>query len=167
MRDERARPSGSRAVATVVAKLLLLVLPARAYFGEKDFQQLRVVEAMAADLFLPTRIVPVATAREPDGLALSSRNSYLSPEERGAAPVLFNALQKGLRLAHEGEREVAVLERAMRRAIASQPGVEVQYLAVVDPQTLEPLQVLEAPGSARALVAARLGATRLIDNAPI
>jgi pantoate--beta-alanine ligase len=167
MWEGAVRPGHLRGVATVVAKLLCLALPARAYFGEKDFQQLRVVERAAADLFLPTRIVAVPTVREPDGLALSSRNTYLSPPERAAAAVLFRALQEGARRASGGQRDVAALGLAMQAIIESEPLVTLQYLTIVHPVTLEPLQVLEAPGKARALIAARAGETRLIDNAPV
>jgi pantoate--beta-alanine ligase len=162
-----ARPGHLRGVATIVAKLFNACGPTRAYFGEKDFQQLRVVQRMVDDLLFPVHIVAIPTMREPDGLALSSRNAYLSPEERNAAPALFRALQLGARLAREGERDVAALGRAMQHEIESDPNITLQYLTIVDRSSLEPLEVLEEPGQARTLVAAKLGQTRLIDNAPI
>lgn len=165
--EGEARPGHMKGVATIVAKLFNVSLATRAYFGEKDFQQLRVIERMARDLLFPLEVVGVPTTRDHDGLALSSRNAYLSQKERQAAPVLFLAMQEGARLAREGERDVAVLSRAMQARIESQPLVKLQYLAVVEPQTLEPVQLLEAPGRARTLLAARLGSARLIDNAPI
>ena len=161
------RPGHLRGVATIVAKLFNACGPTRAYFGEKDFQQLRVIQRMVSDLLFPIQIVPVPTIREPDGLALSSRNAYLLPEERRAAPALFRAMQHGARLAQEGERDVAVVGRAMQEVAESEPLVKLQYLAIVDSETLEPVQVLERAGGARVLVAARLGETRLIDNASI
>ena len=163
------RPGHLRGVATVVAKLFNACLPTRAYFGEKDFQQLRVIQRMVSDLLFPIQIVPVPTIREPDGLALSSRNVYLSPQERQAAPALFQAMQHGAKLVQEGERQVAALERAMQEVAEAEPLVKLQYLAVVDSETLEPVQVLGRAGEARVLLAARLGesGTRLIDNAPI
>ncbi len=167
MWEGAARPGHLRGVATVVAKLFNVCGPTRAYFGEKDFQQLRVIERMVADLLFPLAVVAAPTVREPDGLALSSRNAYLTPEERGAAPVLFRAMQEGARLASHGERDVAVLGRAMQQLIEAEPRASLQYLAIVEPSGLEPLQILEAPGAARVLVAARLGSTRLIDNAPL
>ena len=165
--EGEARPGHMEGVATVVAKLLNATLSTSAYFGEKDFQQLRVIEKMVADLLFPVSIVAVPTAREPDGLALSSRNAYLSPQERLAAPALHRALGLGAEMSRQGERDAATLEEAMRAVIREQPLASLQYLAVVDPRTLEPVQVLEAPGQARTLVAAKIGATRLIDNAPI
>ncbi len=161
------RPGHLRGVATIVAKLFNVCGPTRAYFGEKDFQQLLVIQRMVSDLLFPLSIVAVPTVREQDGLALSSRNAYLSAEERAAAPVLFRAMREGARLVQDGERDVAALGRAMQEMIEGQDGVKLEYLALVEPLGLEPLQVLEQPGLARVLVAARLGATRLIDNAPI
>jgi len=167
MWEGAVRPGHLRGVATIVAKLFNACLPNRAYFGEKDFQQLRVIERMIADLLFPIQIVAVPTVRQADGLALSSRNAYLSEEERAAAPVLFRAMQAGARLAQDGERDVAALGRAMQAVVESEPLVKLQYLAIVDPLSLDPLQVLEEAGQARVLLAVRLGAARLIDNAPI
>lgn len=161
-----ARPGHFRGVATVVAKLLNITRPSRAYFGEKDWQQLAVITHMNRELFFDTQVVPCETAREADGLARSSRNAYLSPDERRAAPVLWRALQEAARLAGAGERDGAVLEQAMRQICAAKPLIAPDYLAVVDAQTLEPLARLDGR-AARLLVAARIGSTRLIDNAAL
>ncbi len=157
-----ARPGHFQGVATVVAILLNLVRPARAYFGEKDFQQLQVVRRLHADLALPGEIVGCETVRDPDGLALSSRNSRLSPDERRQAVIVPCALRRMADLAAAGEADVARLIAAGRAELTIAPPVEVEYLAVVDPDTLEPLAVV-VPG-ARAIVAVHLGAVRLIDN---
>jgi pantoate--beta-alanine ligase len=157
-----SRPTHFAGVATVVAKLFAIVGPCRAYFGEKDFQQLRVVTQMAADLSLPVEVVGCPTVREPDGLALSSRNVYLSPAERAAAVVLARALDAGeaalARPGADGRR----VERAMADVVAAEPLARLDYAAVVDPGTLEPAEQLT--GDLRLLIAARVGATRLIDN---
>lgn len=157
------RPGHLRGVATVVAKLFNITSPTRAYFGEKDFQQLRVVEALVHDLNFPLQIVPCATVREPDGLALSSRNAYLTAEERQSASVIFRAMNAGKLLAQSGEKNVARIGEAMERVFATEPQTQTQYVAVVDAQTLESLRELDGR-SARILVAAHLGKTRLIDN---
>ncbi len=159
------RPGHLRGVATVVAKLFNITLPTRAYFGEKDFQQLRVVQALVRDLNFPTQIVPIETLREADGLALSSRNRHLSGEERAAASAIPRALQAGKQAARNGETDVASLGRVMSEVLALQPDVQVQYLSVVDAQTLQPLQQLG--GEARIIIAAQVGKTRLIDNLAI
>ena len=151
-----------RGVTTVVAKLFTIVEPQRAYFGEKDYQQLAVVRRMVADLNLPVEIVGCPIVREQDGLALSSRNVYLTPEQRPQATALYRALQEGRRLAAAGERDTSQLRTAMEAILAAAPGVTADYVAVVDPATLEPLDRLVGPR--RALVAARLGEVRLIDN---
>ena len=157
------RPGHFRGVATVVAKLFHLTCATRAYFGEKDFQQLRVIEQMVDDLNFAIEIVPCPTAREDDGLARSSRNVYLSPQERQAAPVLYRAMRAAAQLAAKGESRASALARAMEDVCASELLVEPDYLAVVDARTLEPLEILGSE-PARLLVAARLGSTRLIDN---
>lgn len=157
------RPGHLRGVATVVCKLFHLTLPRRAYFGEKDLQQLRVIQTMVRDLNFAIEIVPVPTVREADGLALSSRNAYLSPRERQAAPALYRALQQGVALARAGEHDVARLGEQMQAVCNEQPLVKVQYLTVVDDQTLQPVTAIdERP--LRILIAAHLGHTRLIDN---
>lgn len=157
-----ARPGHFRGVATVVTKLLSIVSPDLAFFGEKDYQQLVVVKRLVRDLDLPVKIVGAPIVREPDGLALSSRNVYLSPAERAAATVLYQALRGAETLVLDGECDVSVLEDAMRSTIEAEPLAEVGYAVVVDAVTLEPLA--EVTRTARALVAARVGATRLIDN---
>ena len=157
------RPGHLRGVATVVTKLFNIVLPDRAYFGEKDYQQLKVIEQMVRDLNFPIQIAPMPTVREPDGLALSSRNSYLSPEEREAAATLYKALTTGADMARSGERDIASLGAAMEKVCDSHPLVKVQYITIVDAQTLAPLEKLDG-APARILIAARVGATRLIDN---
>jgi len=157
-----ARPGHFEGVATVVAALFGLVRPDVAVFGEKDAQQLAVVRALVRDLHLPVEIVPGPIVREPDGLAMSSRNAYLSPDERRRALVLHRALDEArLRIA-AGERDAAALLAGVRRAIAAEPGVELDYAAVVDPLSFAPLERLA--GEVVLPVAARVGATRLLDN---
>lgn len=160
------RPGHLRGVATIVTKLFNIVLPQHAYFGEKDFQQLRVVEQLVRDLNFPISVVPVETMREADGLALSSRNAYLSSEERAAAKVLSRALFEGVARAKSGERDVTELGKLMQEILDSEPQVHVQYLTVVDAQSLESMSQLDGR-PARILIAARIGETRLIDNMPI
>ncbi len=159
------RPGHFRGVATVVAKLFIIVSPQRAYFGQKDFQQLAVVRRMAADLNLPVDVIGCPTIREADGLALSSRNVYLSDEDRPFATALHNALAEGRRRIASGDRDGEAVRDAMERVLLDTPGVSVDYAAVVDPQTLEPLTRIEGP--AHGLIAARLGSVRLIDNQPL
>jgi pantoate--beta-alanine ligase len=158
-----SRPGHFRGVATVVAMLFNIVRPQRAYFGEKDYQQLKIIERMARDLHFDVEVVACPTVREADGLAVSSRNANLSPEEREAASALSRALRTGVDLARGGERDATSLIRAMRGVCEGQPLVALQYVAVVDPETLSPLGTLdERP--ARALIAANVGGTHLIDN---
>jgi pantoate--beta-alanine ligase len=155
------RPGHFTGVATVVAKLLIEAQADFACFGEKDYQQLRIITRMARDLDIPTRIVGVPTVRERDGLALSSRNAYLSPDERAMAPVLRRVLlETGERIQHGMRVEEATARGVSELTMAGFVGVD--YLAVVDGETLEPLEQLDRPG--RILVAAWLGTTRLIDN---
>ena len=149
-------------VATVVAKLFSIVGECSAYFGEKDFQQLTIVARMAADLSLPVRVVGCPTVREPDGLALSSRNAYLSEAERSQAPVLRRALEAGAALVQSGVTSGAVVEAEMAAVIATATLAKVDYTAAVSASTLTadgPLQ-----GDIRLLVAVRFGKARLIDN---
>ena len=160
------RPGHIRGVATVVAKLFNITHPDRAYFGEKDFQQLRVVQLMVRDLNFDLEIVPVPTLREADGLAMSSRNAYLSPDERAAAATLYRALRAGAHEAARGERDVVKLGQIIGEVLDSEPLVRPQYVAIVDAQTLQSLQTLgEQP--ARLLAAVFVGKTRLIDNIAI
>ncbi len=155
-----ARPGHFRGVATVCAKLFGQVRPDRAYFGEKDWQQLQVVKRMVTDLLLPLDIVGLPTVREPDGLAMSSRNRFLSASERETAPVLYRALQETIALVAGGKPVPEALARA--RASLTQAGLGVDYLALVDGPTLAPIDTPE-PG-ARLIAAARLGSIRLLDN---
>ncbi len=159
-----SRPGHFDGVATVVAKLFAMTGRCRAYFGEKDFQQLAVVRRMAADLSFPVEIVACETARDPDGLALSSRNAFLDGEERAAAPVLHQALEAGAALIQAGERDPRVVRERIAAVVAASPLFEVDYTAAVDPGTLEEPERLE--GDVRLLLAARLrsGSARLIDN---
>ena len=157
-----ARPGHFRGVCTVVAKLLGIVGPCRAYFGEKDAQQLFVVRRMVRDLDLPAEIIGCATVREPDGLAMSSRNTYLSPEQRQAATCLYEALARTAWLVEGGERDGRVLRAELARRIGAEPLAALDYVAVVDEDTFEEIDWLRGP--ARALVAARIGPARLIDN---
>jgi pantoate--beta-alanine ligase len=157
-----SRPGHFRGVLTVVAKLLDIVGPARAYFGEKDAQQLALVRRMVADLDIPVTVVAVPTVREIDGLALSSRNAYLGPQERRAAPALFDALSTAAGLVRKGERDANVLKAEMAKRIGAEPLARLDYVAVVDDETWEDVVAVDRP--ARALVAARFGTIRLIDN---
>lgn len=162
-RFEGAVRSGHfRGVATVVLKLLNLVTPDVAYFGQKDFQQTAILRRMIADFNLGTRVVICPTVREPDGLALSSRNAYLGPEDRRAAGVLYRSLSRARELFHAGETEADALAAAMRAVLEAEPRATIDYAAVVRPDTLEPPGQI-TPGCV-ALVAARVGPARLIDN---
>jgi pantoate--beta-alanine ligase len=156
------RPGHLDGVATVVAKLLHLVGPSRAYFGQKDAQQLAVVRRMVADLAFPNQIVACPTVREPDGLAVSSRNAYLSAGERARAAVLYRSLEAGRTRWAAGERDPAAVEKAAGDVVATASGVEVEYVALVEPDGFGPVERAEA-GHVLA-VAARVGRTRLIDN---
>jgi len=160
-----ARPGHFPAVATVVARLLGLVRPARAYFGEKDFQQLQIVRRLHADLALPGAIVGCSIVRDQDGLALSSRNARLSPAGRSAAAALPRALRRMAELAAAGERDAQRLVAAGRAVLVAVPDLVVDYLAVVDDSTLEPISTIR-PAS-RALGAVRVDGVRLIDNLPL
>jgi pantoate--beta-alanine ligase len=160
--DGASRPTHFTGVATVVSKLFNIVGPCRAYFGEKDFQQLAVIRRMAADLSMPVEVVGCPIVREPDGLAMSSRNVYLSAEDRAAAVVLRRALDAGRDLAATGEDDPAAVVAAMTDVIADEPRAELDYATAVDPDTLA---VPDRLGPvARLLIAAHLGKTRLIDN---
>jgi pantoate--beta-alanine ligase len=156
------RPTHFAGVATVVTKLLAQAGACRAYFGEKDFQQLAVIRQLVADLSLPAVVVGCATVREPDGLARSSRNVYLAPAHRAAAPVLYRALQAGVGEARRPGASPASVDAAMAGLIATEALVTLDYAAVVDAATLAP--ATELAGEMRLLVAARIGRTRLIDN---
>ncbi|HEX6207991.1 MAG TPA: pantoate--beta-alanine ligase [Actinomycetota bacterium] len=157
-----SRPGHFRGVCTVVAKLCGIVGPCRAYFGEKDAQQLAVVRRMVEDLDLPVSVLSGETVREPDGLAMSSRNVYLSPEERETARAILRALAAAEALVEGGERDAHVVRAEMAKHVGDEPLAELDYVAVVDDATFEEVDRLERP--ARALVAARFGRARLIDN---
>ena len=159
------RPGHFRGVATVCLRLFLLVRPDRAYFGQKDAQQLRVITKMVRDLDMPVEIVPVPTVREPDGLALSSRNVYLSPDEREQALSLSRALATAQEMVAAGERRTGPIRAAMRRLIEAQPAATIDYISIADSATLEELSVIDRP--ALISLAVRIGATRLIDNVVI
>jgi pantoate--beta-alanine ligase len=156
------RPGHFRGVATVVLKLLNVVQPDRAYFGEKDAQQLAVVRRMAADLNLPVTIVEVPTVREADGLALSSRNQHLSSEERQIAPLLNRALATARDLISAGETDAAGVKREALRILNKHPEVRVEYLEIVGPENMQPVK--EIAGPVRVAGAIWIGKTRLIDN---
>ena len=156
------RPGHFEGVCTVVAKLFAIVRPSLAVFGQKDGQQVAILERMVADLNRDVEIIRGPTLREPDGLAMSSRNVYLSPGERSGATVLYRALERGRSLFEAGEAGAESVVQAMRDLIGSEPGVEIQYVAVVDSVTLDDVRELR-PGAMLA-VAAFVGKTRLIDN---
>jgi len=158
--EDRFRPTHFQGVATVVAKLFIQASPDVAVFGEKDYQQLKVVTRMAADLTLPVEVVPAPTVRESDGLALSSRNRYLSPEERRAAPALSAGLRRAAADIRAGRTPDEALETA--RAAVAAAGFAIDYIEARHAETLAPAGMEPAP--LRLLAAARLGATRLIDN---
>ncbi|ACX52957.1 pantoate/beta-alanine ligase [Ammonifex degensii KC4] len=160
----RSRPGHFRGVATVVAKLFNLVCPDCAYFGLKDAQQVAVIKRMVEDLNFPVKIKVHPTVREADGLALSSRNTYLSPEERKAATVLFRALKEAEEAVKAGEREARVLQEKLSRTIQAEPLARLDYAEIVSWPDLEPATVL-LPGMTYLLaVAAYFGRARLIDN---
>ena len=158
----RSRPGHFRGVTTVVAKLLAIVQPDAAYFGEKDAQQVRIIRRMALDLHEETRIISCPIVREADGLAMSSRNIYLSAEERRAAPVLYRALRAAAERARSGETDAARLASLVRETIAREPLARIDYVEVVDGETLEPVTTTR-PGLLLA-VAVWFGGARLIDN---
>jgi pantoate--beta-alanine ligase len=156
------RPGHFRGVATVVLKLFHIVQPDRAYFGEKDAQQLAIIRRMVEDLNVPVTVVPVATVREDDGLALSSRNKHLTAAEREIAPVLWRALRRAIDAIAGGERRVAAVREAALRIFAERPEARVEYFEITDPDTLQAVERVEGP----VLIAGAiwLESTRLIDN---
>jgi pantoate--beta-alanine ligase len=157
------RPGHFRGVATVVCKLFNIVQPTRAYFGQKDAQQTVVITKMVRDLDMPLEVVICPTVRETDGLAMSSRNSYLEPDERQAATVLRRALAAAEARFAAGERSGEALRRAMRETLATEPMGTIEYVSIADRQSLEELEQVSADG-ALASMAFRIGKTRLIDN---
>ena len=156
------RPGHFRGVTTIVLKLFQILPATVAYFGQKDYQQLTVIRRMVEDLNVPIRIEGCETIREPDGLAKSSRNRYLSVEERARALALWKALEQAEQLVRGGEKNVAAIENAMHQALYDSGADRVEYARLVDPQTLETL--LQVPDQVVALIAAYVGKTRLIDN---
>jgi len=156
------RPGHFRGVATVVAKLFHIVKPHTVYFGQKDFQQCAVIKRMVIGLNLDLEVIVLPTVREADGLAMSSRNSYLDPEQRQKATCLYRALAAGEELIKNGVREPEAIKKKMRAILVQEKGVEIDYVDVADPGCLAPLERLG--GKMVLLIAARLGSIRLIDN---
>jgi pantoate--beta-alanine ligase len=159
-----SRPGHFRGVATVVAKLFQVTRPERAYFGQKDAQQVAVIRRLIADLHFPITLRVLPTVREPDGLAMSSRNAYLAPEERQAATILYRALCEARRLIEAGERESDQLRASLARTIASEPRAHLDYADVCHPASFLPLKQVEPRAPVLLVLAVRVGTTRLIDN---
>jgi pantoate--beta-alanine ligase len=157
-----SRPGHFRGVATVVLKLFNLVNPTRAYFGQKDAQQVRIIQRMVADLHVPVNVLVVPTVREPDGLAISSRNQYLDSQQRQHATALWWALNEARTRIEGGERDAAVIQRLLSECICAMPGAVLDYAAVVDAESLKPVSQLHGP--TLLALAVKFGATRLIDN---
>ncbi len=157
-----SRPGHFRGVTTIVAKLFNIIQPTRAYFGQKDAQQAIVIQKMAADLNMNLEIVTVPTVREPDGLAMSSRNTYLNPEEREAAAVLYQALTLAQKLWSEGEREAQRLRQEVINLIQQQPLANIDYVSIANIETLDELDTATPPTLVS--LAVKIGKTRLIDN---
>ncbi len=157
-----SRPGHFRGVATVCAKLFNIIQPTRAYFGQKDAQQAVVIKKMVADLNMNLEIVVVPTVRESNGLAMSSRNTYLNPEERQAATVLFKALSLARELWQGGEKDADKIRHQMTSLIQKEPLAKIDYVSIADANTLEELQKIDRP--AIVFLAVRIGKTRLIDN---
>jgi len=160
--EGRCRPGHFRGVATVVLKLLNMVQPDVAYFGQKDYQQALVIRRMAADLNVPVDIRVCPTVREPDGLAMSSRNAYLSPQGRQKALVLWKSLQLAAELLRTGQRDAQTIIGRMRQVINTAEDAQIDYVALVDPETLSPVEQITAP--VLAALAVKIEGTRLIDN---
>ncbi|MFH1662764.1 MAG: pantoate--beta-alanine ligase [Chloroflexota bacterium] len=157
-----SRPGHFNGVTTVVAKLFNIVQPMRAYFGQKDAQQTIVIKKMVADLNMNLKVITLPTMREPDGLAMSSRNSYLNPKERQAALVLYQSLMLVKRLWQQGEKDAEKLRHEMVRLIRKEPLAAIDYISIADPETLEELEEVKPP--ALVSLAVKIGETRLIDN---
>jgi pantoate--beta-alanine ligase len=160
-----SRPGHFRGVATIVTKLFNIVQPTRAYFGQKDAQQVVVIKRMVADLNMDLEVVLVPTVRESDGLAMSSRNIYLNPKERQAATILFKALTLVQQLRRGGEKDAEKIRRQMAALIQKEPLAHVDYVSIADAETLEELNLLDR--TAVASLAVKIGKTRLIDNMPL
>jgi pantoate--beta-alanine ligase len=157
-----SRPGHFRGVTTIVAKLFNLIQPHKAYFGQKDAQQAVVIKRMVADLDFDVEIVVMSTVREEDGLAMSSRNQYLSPEERRAGLVLNKSLSMSENLVKTGQRDAAVIFRKMRHMIEAEPLAKIDYISIVDAGTLDDLNMIT--GKVLIAVSVFIGETRLIDN---
>jgi pantoate--beta-alanine ligase len=157
------RPTHFQGVATVVAALFHIVEPQRAYFGQKDAQQVLVIDRMIRDLHFPVELCVVDTVRDPDGVAMSSRNAYLSPDERQAVPVLRRSLDLAERLWQDGERDAEQVRKAMVEAIEAEPLARLDYVSIADARTLDEIHVIDR--KALVSLAVRIGRTRLIDNA--
>jgi len=162
--EGRVRPGHFRGVATIVAKLFHCFMPDRAYFGQKDAQQVAVIRRMVADLNFPVEIVVCPTIRESDGLARSSRNAYLTAEQRNAAPVLYRALSAAREEYDGGERRADTLRSMMQSVIEREPLARLEYVSVADSETLEELQSAASENGVLFSLAVRIGKTRLIDN---
>ncbi len=157
-----SRPGHFKGVSTVVAKLFNIIQPTRAYFGQKDAQQAIVIKKMVADLNMNLKVITLPTVREPDGLAISSRNSYLNPRERQAALVLYQSLMLAKKLWQRGEKDAEKLRQEMARLIRKEPLATIDYVSIADTETLEELEEVEPP--ALVSLAVKIGETRLIDN---
>lgn len=157
-----SRPSHFRGVTTVVSKLFNIVRPHKAFFGQKDYQQAVIIKKMVKDLNMDMDIIVLPTVREPDGLAMSSRNSYFSQEERKAAPILYNALIMASEMIYDGERDTKRIYSGMKRMIERESLAVIDYIAITDPDTLQ--DITEIKGKTLIALAVRIGRTRLIDN---
>jgi len=160
--EGRTRPGHFRGVATVVSKLFHILEPEAAFFGQKDAQQVAVIRRMVQDLNLPVRLLVGPIVREPDGLAMSSRNAYLDPAHRKAATVLYGALMRVQALADAGEPNASILAQHGRQVIAEEPLARLDYLEIVNPDSFDPVE--DVGQGATVVTAAYLGSTRLIDN---
>ncbi len=157
-----SRPAHFRGVATIVSKLFNIIKPHKAFFGQKDYQQSVVIKRMVKDLNMDIDIIVLPTVREPDGLAMSSRNSYLSEEERKVSPVLYKSLTIASGMIRDGERNARKILSAIKRTIEKEPLVSIDYIAMTDSETLEDID--EIKGKTLIALAVRIGKTRLIDN---
>lgn len=158
------RPGHFSGVATVVAKLFHIVQPDKAYFGEKDWQQLLIIKQMVKDLNFPVQVIGLPTVRAEDGLAMSSRNKYLTAPQRQAATIIYKALKRGAHLIKQGARDTSVVIKELENYIATEPLVKLQYLTICHPRTLVDIKEIKAEKEVLIAVAAFVGAARLIDN---
>lgn len=158
----RSRPTHFRGVCTVVSKLFNIVTPDRAYFGQKDAQQLAVIRRMVRDLNMDVEVIGCPIIREEDGLAQSSRNTYLNPEERKAALILSQSIALGQKMVEEDETDAAKVQKAMAEKIATEPMARIDYVEIVDGLTMQPVETIQTP--TLAAIAVYIGKTRLIDN---